>query len=121
MDIIEIENLKHRFADGTLGLDGINLKIRAGTFVVVAGPNGSGKSSLVNVAAYSCYEEFLRDPTRIMLIPCSFLCGCILLLGADTITRVMLPTEIPIGVLTALIGGPLFCYIFRKTQLQRWR
>ena len=47
MDIIEIENLKHRFADGTLGLDGINLKIRSGGFVVFAGPNGSGKTTLI--------------------------------------------------------------------------
>ena len=47
MDIIEIENLKHCFADGTLGLDGINLKICAGAFVVVAGPNGSGKTTLI--------------------------------------------------------------------------
>jgi biotin transport system ATP-binding protein len=47
MNIIEIENLKHRFADGTLGLDGINLKIRTGAFVVVAGPNGSGKTTLI--------------------------------------------------------------------------
>ena len=47
MDIIEIKNLKHRFADGTFGLDGINLKIPAGAFVVVAGPNGSGKTTLI--------------------------------------------------------------------------
>ena len=47
MNIIEIENLKHRFADGTLGLDGINLKITEGTFVVVAGSNGSGKTTLI--------------------------------------------------------------------------
>ena len=47
MNIIEIKNLKHRFADGTLGLDGINLKIRTGAFVVVAGPNGSGKTTLI--------------------------------------------------------------------------
>jgi biotin transport system ATP-binding protein len=47
MDIIEIENLKHRFADGTLGLDSINLKIRSGAFVVFAGPNGSGKTTLI--------------------------------------------------------------------------
>ena len=67
------------------------------------------------------FVRMILGPANVMLIPCSFLCGCILLLGADTVTRVMLPTEIPIGVLTALIGGPLFCYIFRKTQLQRWR
>ena len=47
MDIIEIENLSHRFSDGTLGLDRISLKIQAGTFVVVAGPNGSGKTTLI--------------------------------------------------------------------------
>lgn len=34
------------------------------------GLNGVGKSSLVNVAAYRCFEEFLTDPDRPMLIPC---------------------------------------------------
>ncbi len=47
MNIIEIKDLKHRFADGTLGLDGINLKIPEGAFVVVAGSNGSGKTTLI--------------------------------------------------------------------------
>jgi biotin transport system ATP-binding protein len=47
MYIIEIKNLRHRFSDGRLGLDRINLKIRAGAFVVVAGPNGSGKTTLI--------------------------------------------------------------------------
>jgi len=67
------------------------------------------------------FVRLILGPSNRLLIPCSFLCGCILLLVADTITRVFLPTELPIGVLTALIGGPLFCYIFRKNQLQRWR
>jgi iron complex transport system permease protein len=40
-----------------------------------------------------------------------------LLLGADTITRAVLPVEVPIGVLTALIGGPFFCYIFRQRSV----
>ena len=47
MNIIEIENLKHRFADGALGLNGINLKILEGTFVIIAGSNGSGKTTLI--------------------------------------------------------------------------
>ena len=47
MDIIEIENLQHRFSNGTLGLDQINLNIETGAFVVVAGPNGSGKTTLI--------------------------------------------------------------------------
>ncbi len=47
MNIIEFENLSHRFADGTLGIEDINLKIPAGSFVVIAGPNGSGKTTLL--------------------------------------------------------------------------
>ena len=67
------------------------------------------------------FVRLILGPANRLLIPCSFLCGCILLLAADTITRVFLPAELPIGVLTALIGGPIFCYIFRKSQLQQWR
>ncbi len=58
-------------------------------------------------------------PDNRKLIPVSYFCGAILLLAADTITRAVLPVEVPIGVLTALIGGPFFCYIFRKRQKNR--
>ncbi|MFH1488402.1 MAG: iron chelate uptake ABC transporter family permease subunit, partial [Pseudomonadota bacterium] len=53
------------------------------------------------------------------LVPVSLLTGALLLLCADTVTRAVLPNEIPIGVITALIGGPFFCYIFRKRQRAR--
>ena len=61
--------------------------------------------------------RFFVGPDNRKLLPASALVGAILLLCADTITRAVLPTEIPIGVLTALIGGPFFCYIFRKRQI----
>lgn len=57
-------------------------------------------------------------PDNRRLLPVCFLAGAILMLSADTVTRALLPVEIPIGVLTALIGGPVFCWIFRKNRLQ---
>ncbi|PIP40391.1 MAG: iron ABC transporter permease [Desulfobacterales bacterium CG23_combo_of_CG06-09_8_20_14_all_51_8] len=48
------------------------------------------------------------------LMPVSLLAGAVLLLCADTFTRAILSTELPIGVLTALIGGPFFCYVFKR-------
>lgn len=63
--------------------------------------------------------RFVVGPDNRKLIPVSALAGAILLLYADTITRAVLPVEVPIGVLTALIGGPFFCLIFRRKQRGR--
>jgi iron complex transport system permease protein len=59
----------------------------------------------------------LTGPDNRRLLPAALLAGGILMLAADTVTRAVLPHEIPIGVLTALIGGPFFCYIFRRKQM----
>lgn len=61
--------------------------------------------------------RMITGPDNRILLPVSVLTGAILLLGADTLIRAALPGEIPIGVLTALIGGPFFCYIFRKSHM----
>jgi iron complex transport system permease protein len=55
-------------------------------------------------------------PDNRWLLPASGLGGAILLLLADTVTRAALPHEVPIGVLTAIIGGPVFCWIFSRSR-----
>ncbi len=62
--------------------------------------------------------RLITGPDNRRLIPLSMLTGAILLLMADTITRAVLPHEIPIGVLTALIGGPVFCWVFKKNRFK---
>ena len=63
--------------------------------------------------------RLLAGPDNRRLLPVSLLAGAVLLLGADTLIRAVLPAEIPIGVLTALIGGPFFCFVFRRQQSAR--
>jgi len=51
------------------------------------------------------------------LLPLSVLTGAIFLILADLIARTALaPTEIPIGVITALCGAPFFLYLLRRRK-----
>lgn len=49
-----------------------------------------------------------------VLLPASCVTGAVLLALADNVTRLMPSGEIPVGVLTTLIGGPFFIYVFLK-------
>jgi iron complex transport system permease protein len=50
-----------------------------------------------------------------IILPLSAVLGSVLLLGADTISRtVVAPSEIPIGILTAFMGAPIFIMILLK-------
>lgn len=56
-------------------------------------------------------------PDHRRLIPASALCGAFLLVVCDTIGRtVVSPTEIRVGIVTALLGTPYFLYLLRKMQ-----
>jgi iron complex transport system permease protein len=55
------------------------------------------------------------------LIPCSFLLGAAFLTICDTVARTVLaPTEIPVGVITALLGGPFFIWLLRSGRRSLW-
>lgn len=52
-----------------------------------------------------------------LLLPASVLLGGTSLLVADTIARTVLaPNEIPVGVVTALVGGPVFIYLLSRRR-----
>jgi len=55
------------------------------------------------------------------LIPASGLFGAALLLGADTVARTIIaPVILPVGVLTAFMGGPLFLYLIMRKRREYW-
>lgn len=49
------------------------------------------------------------------VIPMSFICGGCLMVIADIIARtIVVPSELPVGAVTALIGAPFFAYVYFK-------
>ncbi|NMC85442.1 MAG: iron ABC transporter permease [Anaerolineaceae bacterium] len=55
------------------------------------------------------------------LIPLSFLGGaCLLLLTDATARTVIAPQEIPVGIITSLLGAPFFLWILRRTKSQNY-
>ncbi|MGH1563450.1 FecCD family ABC transporter permease [Mumia sp. DW29H23] len=56
-------------------------------------------------------------PGHRLLLPASVLGGAVLLLAADLVARTAVPyAELPIGMLTSLIGGPMFFWLLRRTR-----
>ncbi len=50
-----------------------------------------------------------------LLLPASFLAGGIFLCWADTLARVLLsPAELPVGIITAFLGGPFFLFLLYR-------
>ena len=65
------------------------------------------------------FARILLGPNHRLLLPASFLCGGIFLVFADLIARTLLsPQEIPLGVVTALIGAPFFVLLLRRAKRQ---
>ncbi|MDR2720065.1 MAG: iron ABC transporter permease [Nitrososphaerota archaeon] len=56
------------------------------------------------------------------LIPCSVLLGAFMLLAADTVGRlIIMPTELPVGIITSLLGVPFFVYLLIRKRRQSFK
>ena len=59
--------------------------------------------------------RLVLGPDHRLLIPAALFGGAAFLVLADLIARVLIPSnELPVGVVTALIGGPFFLYLLRQ-------
>ncbi|WP_338472772.1 iron ABC transporter permease [Niallia sp. XMNu-256] len=81
----------------------------SGGSVAIAGPIG-----FIGIVVPHIARSIIGIDHR-WVIPFSGLLGGILLLAADILARyVIMPEEVPVGVMTAIIGTPFFIYIARK-------
>ena len=63
----------------------------------------------------------IMGPDHRRLIPAAAVAGGIFLTLCDTAGRILfMPLEIPVGVITALIGGPFFLVLLRRKKQQGW-
>lgn len=61
--------------------------------------------------------RLLLGPDHVRLLPVTALAGAIFLVITDTVARTLFaPTELPVGILMAFIGGPFFLYLLRKNK-----
>lgn len=95
-----------------LRLDRLRLAvIAAASLTTAAAVSASGIIGFVGLIAPHT-ARLLVGGRHAVLIPCSALLGALLLLLADNTARIIAaPVELPVGVMTAILGGPFFLYL----------
>ena len=106
-----------------LGIDAEMFKkvfLVAASLLVSAAVSTSGIIGFVGLVVPHVVR-LLAGPDHHFLLPASALTGAILLIGADTLARtVIAPTELPVGIITALLGAPFFLYLLRNQKKIRY-
>ena len=60
--------------------------------------------------------RFIAGPDNRIVVPLSIILGGAFLMLVDTVCRTVTPSEIPLGILTSVIGAPLFFIILLRSQ-----
>jgi iron complex transport system permease protein len=90
----------------------------AASLVTAAGVAVAGVIGFVGLVVPHALRLVVGSDHRILL-PLCFLVGAAFLTTADTLARVILsPTEIPIGVVTAFVGVPIFLVLLRRSAFR---
>jgi iron complex transport system permease protein len=92
----------------------------AGSFVTGSVTALTGPIGFVGLIVPHALRLWLGADHR-RLIPCAFFTGAAFLAVCDTLARTVLaPTEIPVGVITAMTGGPFFIWMLRSKRRSLW-
>lgn len=89
--------------------------VAAATLVTAASVAAAGIVGWVGLVVPHL-ARFLVGPSFVRLLPASALLGGSFLLLIDTLARSMATVEVPLGILTALVGSPFFIALLRRAQ-----
>jgi iron complex transport system permease protein len=103
-----------------LGLNTDRLKvilILASSLLAAAIVSVSGVIGFVGLIVPQIGKLFIKSNDFRLLYPIVLLLGAIILVSADTVSRIiMIPQEIPVGIFTAMLGVPFFLFLLKKTS-----
>lgn len=110
-------------AAGQLGMEverGKRFLLLGATLAAAASVAGSGTIGFVGLVVPHLVRILTGSDHR-LLFPLSLLAGSLFLVLADTIARtIMAPVELPVGIITSLVGAPFFLYLLQKGG-RRWQ
>ncbi|PSB01749.1 FecCD family ABC transporter permease [Merismopedia glauca] len=87
----------------------VSVVLLAGSAVAIAGPVGFVGLVVPHVVRMAIGFDYA------WILPYSAIIGAILLLSTDIVSRILIPPqELPVGIVSALIGAPFFVYLTRK-------
>ncbi len=84
--------------------------------LAAVGVSAAGPVPFVALVAPQVAMRLARYPTPPLLA--SGMTGALLLIGADLVARTALPVTLPVGVVTAAIGGPFLVYLLVRANLK---
>tara|TARA_R110001592_G_scaffold79556_3_gene237681 strand:- start:1023 stop:2030 length:1008 start_codon:yes stop_codon:yes gene_type:complete len=64
--------------------------------------------------------RLITGPSHRLVMPLSFVAGGAFLCACDIVARLILPGETPIGIITTMVGGPVFLYLLVRRQFSDW-
>ncbi len=94
------------------------LTVMAASLTTAAAVAVSGIIGFVGLLAPHA-ARLMFGPSHRTMMPAAALVGAVILTGADILARIVLaPVELPVGVLTSMLGAPFFLYLLRRRH--RW-
>jgi iron complex transport system permease protein len=96
-------------------------RLKSGSILMVAAATGAAVSVSGGIGFVGIIVPHLlrliSGPDHRFLLPNAALLGASLLLVADLVSRTIIaPAELPIGIITAVLGGPFFLFILLRQR-----
>lgn len=117
-------NILDAFTFGEASAHSLGIRVEAwrwGLLIAVAVLTGSlvsvsGAIGFVGIIIPHAVRLLVGTGHR-LLLPLSAACGAVFLMWCDTLARTIFdPREIPVGVITAAVGAPLFAFVLYRTK-----